>query len=147
MRKLCLHAAPSGLWRGDYSPTRVFKSLGTSLAVLACTIMLEKVPCMLALCSMLARPYYAPHYASIIRPSLGSIAYIALSVPLICPRKANAHVAAVAVAVTPLTTRPLIDTDEGEGGGGSIASVRGQQQEQEIQKKNRTQPGIEPRTF
>ena len=33
----------------------------------------ENVPIMLALCSMLARPYYAPNYAGIIRPSLGTV--------------------------------------------------------------------------
>ena len=36
------------------------------------TIMPENVPIMLALCSMLARPYYAPNYAGIIRPSLAT---------------------------------------------------------------------------
>ena len=34
------------------------------------TTMPENVPIMLALCLMLARPYYAPNYAGIIRPSL-----------------------------------------------------------------------------
>ena len=46
------------------------RGLGTSLTSLACMIMPENVPIMLALCSMLARPYYAPNYAGIIRPSL-----------------------------------------------------------------------------
>ena len=48
------------------------RGLGTSLASLACNAtMPENVPIMLALCSMLARPYYAPNYsAGIIRPSL-----------------------------------------------------------------------------
>ena len=32
----------------------------------------ENVPIMLALCLMPARPYYAPNYAGIIRPSLAS---------------------------------------------------------------------------
>ena len=34
------------------------------------TTMPENVPIMLALCLMPARPYYAPNYAGIIRPSL-----------------------------------------------------------------------------
>ena len=34
------------------------------------TTMPENVPIMLALCLMLARPYYAPNHAGIIRPSL-----------------------------------------------------------------------------
>ena len=34
------------------------------------TTMPENIPIMLALCLMLARPYYAPNYAGIIRPSL-----------------------------------------------------------------------------
>ena len=36
------------------------------------TTMPENVPIMLALCLMPARPYYAPNYAGIIRPSLFS---------------------------------------------------------------------------
>ena len=50
------------------------RGLGTSLTSLACMIMPENVPIMLALCSMLARPYYAPNYAGIIRPSLAWVA-------------------------------------------------------------------------
>ena len=66
---LCCRSLDSGDLLGRDKSSQVTYN-GPRTSIRNFTIMPENVPIMLALCSMLARPYYAPNYAGIIRPSL-----------------------------------------------------------------------------